>query len=141
MNTRQRLSTRSTRFALRILLVALLGLAAHAATRHVTDGTRTAPAAGAAPHPSGMLAAIDPATGLLTAPTPEQSRDLLGSSPRKPGHVEITQRPDGTEIGTLDTSYLHYSVAHIDAAGRLRTDCTVTPAVTSTLPDAPAPEQ
>ena len=127
MNIRQRL--------LRILLVALLGLAVQAAARHVT----TSP--GAAPRAAGMLAAIDPETGQLTAPSPEQSRALQGGLevPRKSGHVTITTRPDGAEIGTLDTSYLNYSVAHIDANGRLHTDCTGTAPVAPT--DAPAPEQ
>ena len=103
------------RFALTIVLVAFPDLVARDVTQPV-----------APPPPSALLAAIDPETGLLTAPTPEQSRELLVGTPDKTGHVVITQRPDGTVIGTLDTSYLHYTVASIDAAGKLQTDCTTT---------------
>jgi len=150
MNTRQRLprlgssflprtSTRTRHFVLRILLVVLLGLAVHEAATNTSSDTRVSPApiasgtsASATPRPAsdppgaaGMLAAIDPETGLLTEPTPEQMRALHGDAhtPLQTGHVEITHLPDGTVLGKLDESYLHYSVAHIDAHGRLHADC------------------
>lgn len=73
-----------------------------------------------------MVAAVDPETGLLTEPTPEQMRALQDGARMllESGHVEITRLPDGTVIGKLDESFLHYSIAHIDAAGRLHADCT-----------------
>lgn len=124
----------------RVLAVAFLGLVAGLAldevasmtSRNATFGTSPTPSPaalrGAAIDPghSGMVAAIDPETGELTEPTPEQMRALRPSAaaPHKSGRIEITELPDGTILGKLDESFLHYSIAHIDADGTLHSDCT-----------------
>ncbi len=89
--------------------------------------SRTAPQA-AAPVPQappGMLAAVDPETGALVQPTPEQVRELAAAtdSPAAPGATRTWVLPDGTVGALVDESLHHYSVVHLDADGKLHCAC------------------
>jgi hypothetical protein len=82
----------------------------------------------------GLLVAIDPKTGRIVAPTPEQRRaadeaaraaGLFGSgalgAPEAPLRVE--RIPGGGEVVHLDGRYQVYLVAKRDANGNIVTDC------------------
>lgn len=133
----RRIASTNRRFALFTLVAALIGLTVHETARNAASNAQISPPAAspvapmvgtplaAAPAAAGMVAAIDPETGLLTEPSREQMRELLGGADawQRTTGVEIVQHPDGTVIGRLDESFLLYSVAHIDADGRLHSDC------------------
>lgn len=80
----------------------------------------------AAARPAGMLVAIDPETGALVAPTPEQRARLIGD-------VAITGNPaaglleeraaDGTVTLHLDERFAQYSVVRAGAAGAPTHQC------------------
>ena len=100
----------------------------------------------------GMIIAIDPETGLLTTPTPEQRRlltagiestDLLAT----PGAPMLLERlPGGGEILTLNGNFQSYSIARIGPDGKIVTDCASDPKtalrILGTVPvPAPAPRR
>jgi hypothetical protein len=88
---------------------------------------RSAPAA-------GLRVALDPATGELVAPT---AADLPPRAPRGPFTAEL--RPDGSRRVLLNGAIRAYTVARLGVDGRLRLDCTPTPAATLAHPPAAAP--
>ena len=154
---------RNVFFLLFLLLALVAGLFAHdaARARRGTQGsappTQASTSAPGSAGAAGMVVAIDPETGALTAPTPEQLRELGAAEVAKPGrsNIETYQRPDGTVIGVLDESFQHYSVVQVGADGKLHSVCVhgeekCTNALHSgqtnrasgqTGPDAAAPEQ
>lgn len=86
------------------------------------EAQRLMPAAGT----SGMLVAIDPETGTLTQPTPEQVRELeaLSATPvAQESGVQTFVLEDGTVGALLDESFDHYSTVHIGADGKLHAAC------------------
>lgn len=92
-----------------------------AATRATSTAKKSAPTAGVA----GMRVAIDPQTGLLIKPTPEQ-RHALGTSAaldRSSEGLVIVTLADGTKLCHLEGRFQEYLVARKDGAGNLRTDC------------------
>ncbi len=74
------------------------------------------------------MVAIDPETGQLGAPSPEQARTLrlaVGSaavSTNDEGLVE-THLPDGTVILDLDGRFQDYALARVDKYGNLVHGC------------------
>ncbi len=131
---------------------------AHRATaaRHATPATAaSAPAPGApiavpassAPG-AGIIAVIDPSTGLLTQPTPEQLREFAAARTQATPNGALSARPDppiyvmgdGTKMVLVGDRLTQYATIQRDAAGRLHYDCGprtgATPAVT---PAADAP--
>lgn len=86
---------------------------------------RQAREAGAVSPTSGMVAAIDPETGTLTQPTPEQMRELLPQAPastEKP-HMQTFELEDGTVGLIVDETFDHYATVSIGPDGKLHTDC------------------
>jgi len=78
------------------------------------------------PGTSGMLVAIDPETGTLTQPSPEQIRELeqlSAASKAQTPRVETFVLDDGTVGAYLDESFDHTMTVHIDADGRRHADC------------------
>lgn len=95
-----------------------------AATRAVSTARTSAPSAPTA-GAAGMRVAIDPQTGLLIKPTPEQ-RHALGTSAaldRSSAGLVIVTLADGTKLCDLQGRFQEYVVARKDGAGNLRTDC------------------
>lgn len=77
----------------------------------------------------GMMVAIDPATGQLRTPTPEEMAALQAADPsrRKGKNTDGVLRSEtlknGAVVTTLDPSYDLYSVVAKDADGKMRTAC------------------
>src|SRR5262245_17628932 len=152
-------------FLLFVLLALAVGLFAHDTARARRGASGIAPpippstSAPAQTGAAGMVAAIDPETGELTAPTAEQLRELRAAEVSKTGRstIETYQRPDGTVIGVLDGRFDHYSVVQVGADGKLHSVCAhgeehcksalqaptghTNRADGQTSPDAAAPEQ
>lgn len=87
----------------------------------------------AAPRPTpplggaGVRVAIDPATGELGLPSPEQAR-LLGAAEeaalsRSSVGLHQVYLPDGTVMIDLQGRFMDYLVARVDASGKLRVGC------------------
>ncbi|MGH7727127.1 MAG: post-PEP-CTERM-1 domain-containing protein [Candidatus Eiseniibacteriota bacterium] len=78
------------------------------------------------PGQAGMVVAIDPETGQLVLPTPEQ-RAELGIAPelleRDYADLPLTILPNGTWKVTLDDRYMDYTVVRRAADGSLDLDC------------------
>ena len=113
-----------------MVLALAAGLFVHDAARDRGGASDIAsPAQPAASSPgstgAGMVVAIDPETGALTAPTPEQRRELGAADAAKPSRstTETYQLPDGTVIGRIDESSDHYSVLQVGADGKVQTVC------------------
>ncbi len=114
---------------------------AHHATavRRVTPATAaSAPAPGApiavpassAPG-AGIIAVIDPRTGLLTQPTPEQLREFAAARTQAAPNGALSARPDppiyvmgdGTKMVLVGDRLTQYASIQRDASGRLHYDC------------------
>jgi len=84
-------------------------------------------AAKPAPAAPRMVVAIDPATGELRAPTPEELRALMaGSRQALAGEGEVTTvetLPDGRKRARLGPEYFRWSVVRVNADGSLTFDC------------------
>jgi len=115
-----------------------------------------APANAAATRPttltaSGLTITIDPQTGQLVKPTPEQLRALgLAAQTAPAGEIrraplEVRQMPDGGALLMMDDRFASYATARIGADGQLYYDCEHDPALgapalaTPATPAAPAP--
>jgi hypothetical protein len=78
---------------------------------------------------AGLLIAIDPETGRVTAPTVEQRRALragfgAAEAPGKPDEFLPVERiTRGGELAHLEGRFQVFSVARRDASGRIVTDC------------------
>jgi hypothetical protein len=93
-------------------------------------GAARRPAAPAPQRPvtaSGWVVAIDPTTGQLVMPTPEQMLQL--SPPEQVGLLRTADDlpevrfPDGTVMLDLQGRFMEYSVAQFDASSRPRVGC------------------
>jgi hypothetical protein len=74
----------------------------------------------------GMLVAIDPETGTLTQPSPEQIRELqegVSTGAAQKSGVETFVLDDGTVGAVLDESFDHFMTVHIDADGNRHASC------------------
>ncbi len=86
----------------------------------------------------GVVVAIDPSTGKLRAPTPEERRALAEDARRglplvlRPSAIETL--PDGRKRATLGPEFFRWSVVRRTAGGNLVLDCVTKP----DLPSAPA---
>jgi hypothetical protein len=84
---------------------------------------RRAPAAGSA----GVRVAIDPETGELGLPSPEQARALSAAEATALSRSSVGLHqvffPDGTVMIDLQGRFMDYLVARRDASGRLRVGC------------------
>jgi hypothetical protein len=74
-----------------------------------------------------MVVGIDPETGRLGMPSPEDMLQL--SAPERIGlmrsaaGLEAVRLPDGTVMINLQGRFMDYSVVRLDAAGRPRIGC------------------
>lgn len=111
------------------------------------EASRTAPAA---PTASGMIAAIDPATGRIGRPSAAQraaverarTRSALGSAlalDRSDVGLEVVRLPDGAEMVRLEGRFMEHVIARVDASGRIVTDCAQGPDVADRLAGDGAP--
>ena len=79
----------------------------------------------------GMLAAIDPETGRLTRPTPEQvqrlSREAAPSLSQRCDDLPVFRLPDGALMVHLEGRFQQYVVARVDRAGKVHLDCVESP--------------
>lgn len=110
--------------------IAALGLAAAtvlslAAPAHAAKARRAkapAPTAG-----SGLMVAIDPATGKVRQPTAAESKALVAGIQEmtKASAVQpkLKQFPDGTMSVDLSTSFLNISMAQVQPDGSIREVC------------------
>lgn len=102
------------------------------------DVARTpAEQARAAPRQPGMTAYKDPATGKLTAPTPEQAAALTARARRSaPGGAPATVKrsPHGGVSLTLDERHERYATACKDAHGAVAVADTCAPSNLDTTP-------
>ena len=95
----------------------------------VTPAAPAPKAATPAPAAPKMVVAIDPATGQLRAPTPEELRALMaGSRQALAGEGEVTVTtvetlPDGRKRARLGPEYFRWSVVKVNADGSLTFDC------------------
>jgi hypothetical protein len=105
----------------------------------------TAPAAPALTAAAGMVVAIDPETGALTLPTPEQ---MLALTPqertgllRTTAGLQAVRLPDGTVMLDLQGRFMEFAVVQLDAQGRPYFRCLDDPAALrrALLECAPAP--
>lgn len=107
------------------------GLAARGAIGRPAFSAMTArvppPTAGSA----GLRVAIDPETGELGMPSAEQARRMdlhVGSSlDRSDAGLRAILRPDGSRMVRLEGRFMEYSIAEIDAAGKVRLRCVQDP--------------
>lgn len=127
-----------------ILAASLLGIAwansekaQEKKARHQGAGT---PAQSPAPAPNtpdrarpvtrtigGATVAVDPATGRLIPPTPEQAAALtaalMNMVKRDTDAVNVIEMPDGTLMATLGDDFEEVAMATRDAKGNLRLHC------------------
>jgi hypothetical protein len=83
---------------------------------------------GAPPSASGRIIALDPETGQLGAPSPEQVRSLraapgIAAVSRTEEGLAETRLTDGTVILDLDGRYQDHVLAHLDRNGKLVYGC------------------
>ncbi len=82
----------------------------------------------AAPAASGVQVAIDPATGQLRAPTPEEMRTLSASLEQlfrqSTEDLKPEERADGTLVLDLQGSFLNAALIQKSADGTLKLNCT-----------------
>jgi hypothetical protein len=71
--------------------------------------------------------AIDPATGKVQQPTPEQAAALAAELEhmlsRETEELSVTELPDGTLLASLDDSFQEVAMASVDQRGRVRLHC------------------
>lgn len=97
---------------------------------------------GAAPAPAGMVVGIDPETGQLGMPTPEQMRALAPPDARlghTPEGFEMVQRPDGAVGIRVGTQLHEYAFAQIMPDGRIVRGCFIPGPHTHEVTEIPAP--
>jgi uncharacterized iron-regulated membrane protein len=75
----------------------------------------------------GATVSVDPATGRLVPPTPEQqaalTAALMNMVKRDTSAVQVTEMPDGTLMATLADDFEEVAMATRDAKGNLRLHC------------------
>ena len=81
----------------------------------------------------GATVAVDPSTGRLVPPTPEEAAALTAAlykmvSREAADDMIVIQREDGSLMGVLDDSYNEVAMATRDAQGNVRLHCIDTPA-------------
>lgn len=125
---------RTKRMAMATTLAALLALTAAGAPAAGAEETR--PTTAVDPQSeitvelpfAGMTVAVDPATGKLRQPTPAQARELakammahFGKHAAEP--VRVLQHRDGMLSAVLSPADMDFSVATVDADGKLGFQC------------------
>ena len=96
---------------------------------------------GIVPGSSGMLIAIDPETGTVGMPSPEQVAEMKLSEDEtvsKDGGYTITQRPNGTVVLETNGRFQEYAVIRRTTDGKYVTGCVDDPKHLNTLVPAPA---
>lgn len=83
---------------------------------------------------AGMQIYLDPETGRMRPPTVEEKAQLAAAlrttfgSKSGVGHSEPIQHKNGAyQSVVLDTSYLNFSIAHVDESGQVHADCVSSP--------------
>lgn len=103
------------------------------------------PATAVPPAAAGMVVAIDPETGEITMPTPEQMQTLTRQETtgllRTTAGLQQVRLPDGTVMLDLQGRFLEFAVVQLDAQGRPHFRCLDDPAALrrALLERAPAP--
>ena len=89
---------------------------------------KATPANTMTPGSAGMVVAIDPETGELTAPSAEQAAELQAQIVQpEEGVATTTQMPDGSTRLNLNGTSIDYATIHIDASGKRVFGCTQNP--------------
>lgn len=95
---------------------------------------------------SGLVAVIDPETGRLVQPTPEQIAAFSSTAKSgatitaaRPADPEVVTLPDGTRMCRLPERLMMNAVAHRDANGRITFDCEHLPAAADAAGTPTAP--
>jgi hypothetical protein len=112
-------------------IVLVIGLAAEglAQTAHTRNSKKTAPQTDAevSTQSAGQRAAIDPQTGRLRQPTPDEAQKLAEEMTRRlkrsPEKLTVTQQADGTEMVQLSEDYMEVIVVKLNPDGSLSTEC------------------
>ena len=85
----------------------------------------------------GLQISVDPATGRLRTPTPEEARELAASMGLVLGDtsegLEEVVFPDGTVVVDLEGRFMSVAVAAIDDDGTVVTECITDPVVAAVL--------
>ena len=119
-----------------------LALAALAAGTASAEKARRGEAAPAREVVSGAQIAIDPATGKLRAPSPEEARELGREfgvlRARATGPVRLIKHANGGLTAEVPEQFENYSVATIGADGKLVFGCVDHGAIESWLAAPPA---
>jgi hypothetical protein len=101
------------------------------------NGEETAPAV------PKVIVAIDPRTGRLRAPTPEERRALIEKSRRSlalvAGRTVVETDPDGRKRAHLGPEFFRWSLVRKNPDGTLSFDCLPTGAVPGALAGSPVP--
>ncbi len=94
---------------------------------------------------AGMQVAIDPQTGRLRQPTPEERQALakaLGRSlNRSTQGLTVTRFSNGMQRVDLQGRFQSTSVATVDAQGKVNYRCITTPAEAKAMARIPAPKR
>lgn len=101
--------------------------------------------ADSAPTAPKVVVAIDPATGELRAPTPEELRALEAGRSRalaREGRATIVETfPDGRKRARLGPEYFRWSVVKVNADGSLTFDCIPMKGISNVTAAPVAPER
>jgi hypothetical protein len=101
------------------------------------------PAPARAPGSGGMIVGIDPETGQLGMPTPEQMKRLfptgVSALNQSDEGLPITYGPDGTISRDLQGRFQEYVLVRIGPDGRKRVQCLNDPAAIHRALETPAP--
>jgi len=101
-----------------------------------------APTSGIVPGSAGMVIGIDPETGEIGMPTPEQLAELNLSEDEAASHDDAglvpVYSPDGTVTGHLQGRYQEFGVIRKTADGTIVTGCVDHPSKAAHVHPAPA---
>lgn len=96
------------------------------------------------PAGSGLIAAIDPATGKLRQPTAAESKALVAGVQemmKSSAPLQVKQFADGSMHVDLGSSFLNISLAQVQPDGSIRQFCVDSPDTANAVLNAPALEE
>ena len=91
------------------------------------------------PGSGGMIVGIDPETGQIGMPTPQQAADIQAQITPVEGNVILTALPGGGVMARQEGHAIEYATVHIDANGKKVFGCS--PDKKAVEMPAPAPAQ
>jgi hypothetical protein len=128
-----------------LLAFSAAGVVAQTATAPAVEGKRKVQKAqAAAPGAAGQRVFVDPATGKITEPTPEQIQALeqavAGMLSQSSEGLQVVELPDGTLTIDLEGRFQEVAIATVAPDGTVRTGCVNHPGqVKWVLKKKPAP--